>query len=245
MDSKTKTKVFNLSVLKRILQYAKPYKQKLIVALVLSIVLALLAPVRPMLIQLTVNLGIKNTQGFLVKSVGGFIIEITCIQIALIIVETFCRFVFSFFTAQLGQLVVADLRNTMYKKVLNLNLKQFDTTPIGTLTTRTISDIESINDIFSDGFISIVADVLTIISVLVYMFWVDAKLTLVCLLPFPILLVATYFFKESVNKSFTTVRNAISNLNAFVQEHLTGINPTAMQILKPFLRTLFFFRWWS
>src|SRR5204863_2138046 len=93
-----------------------------------------------------------------------------------------------------------------------------------TLTTRTINDIESINDIFSDGLIPIIADLLSIIAVLSYMFYVDWKLTLIYMAPFPALIIATYFFKESVNKSFIRVRNAVAQLNAFVQEHITGMH---------------------
>ncbi len=119
--------------------------------------------------------------------------------------------------------MVKDLRVAVYEKVLGLNLSQFDKTPIGTLTTRTINDIESINDIFSDGLIPIIADLLSIVSVLVAMFWKDWRLTLICLAPFPFLLLATWLFKESVNKSFIRVRNAVAALNAFVQEHITGM----------------------
>jgi ATP-binding cassette, subfamily B, multidrug efflux pump len=148
---------------------------------------------------------------------------ITIIQLSLLVIESICRFTFTFFTASLGQNVVRDLRVSTYKKIVNLNLSQFDKTPIGTLTTRTINDIESINDIFSDGLIPIIADLLSIVAILIYMFNVSVGLTLVCLVPFPILIIATYYFKESVNKSFIRVRNAVANLNAFVQEHITGI----------------------
>ena len=225
MSSTIPKKIINLSVLKRVLQFAKPYKSKFYGSLILAIVLALIAPIRPLLIQLTINDGIKNnTEAFFIKGIGGFIIEITIFQIVLLLLETGLRFFFTFLTASLGQYVVKDLRNTTYQKIVHYNLRQFDKTPIGTLTTRTINDIESINEIFSDGLIPIIADLLTIISVLIYMFWVDPLLTLVCLAPFPILLIATYFFKEIVNKSFIQVRNAIASLNAFVQEHLTGMN---------------------
>lgn len=225
MSSTIPKKIINLSVLKRVLQFAKPYKSKFYGSLILAIVLALIAPIRPLLIQLTINAGIKNnTEAFFIKGIGGFIIEITIFQIVLLLLETGLRFFFTFLTASLGQYVVKDLRNTTYQKVVHYNLRQFDKTPIGTLTTRTINDIESINEIFSDGLIPIIADLLTIISVLIYMFWVDPFLTLVCLAPFPILLIATYFFKETVNKSFIQVRNAIASLNAFVQEHLTGMS---------------------
>lgn len=225
MSSTISKKIINLSVLKRVLQFAKPYKSKFYGSLILAIVLALIAPIRPLLIQLTINDGIKNNnEAFFIKGIGGFIIEITIFQVVLLLLETGLRFFFTFLTASLGQYVVKDLRNTTYQKVVHYNLRQFDKTPIGTLTTRTINDIESINEIFSDGLIPIIADLLTIISVLIYMFWVDPLLTLVCLAPFPILLIATYFFKETVNKSFIQVRNAIASLNAFVQEHLTGMS---------------------
>src|ERR1043165_4494580 len=110
------------------------------------------------------------------------------------------------------------MRGTVYKKILSYNLSQYDKTPIGTLTTRTINDIESVNDIFSDGLIPIVADLLSILSILLFMFFVDWRLSLISLAPFPMLIIAAYFFKESVNKSFIQVRNAVVNLNAFVQE---------------------------
>ena len=224
-DPGAKKKVFNFSLLRRIFQFAKPYQQKFYGSLVLSVVLAVMAPLRPLLIQLTINDGIKNnTAAHFIQGPGGFIIEITIIQVALLVIETVCRFYFTFLTASLGQSVVKDLRVTTYDKILHLNLGQFDKTPIGTLTTRTINDIESINDVFSDGLIPIIADLLSIISVLSYMFYENWRLTLVCLAPFPVLIIATYFFKESVNKSFIRVRNAVANLNAFVQEHITGMS---------------------
>jgi ATP-binding cassette, subfamily B, multidrug efflux pump len=217
-------KKFKLSLLKRVFTFAAPYKRKFYISLLLSVILAVMAPLRPLLIQLTINDGIKNnTAAHFLNGPGGFIIEITIIQLVLLLIETACRFYFTFTTASLGQSVVKDLRITTYNKIVHLNLSQFDKTPIGTLTTRTINDIESVNDIFSDGLIPIIADLLSIISILTYMFWVDWKLTLVCMAPFPFLIVATYVFKEAVNKSFIKVRNAVAALNAFVQEHITGM----------------------
>ncbi|MFN8250614.1 MAG: ABC transporter ATP-binding protein [Ferruginibacter sp.] len=224
-ETGTKKKVFDFSLLRRIFQFAKPYQNRFYGSLVLSVLLAAMAPLRPLLIQLTLNDGIKNeTAARFINGPGGFIIEITIIQIVLLLVETICRFYFTYLTASLGQSVVKDLRVSTYNKILHLNLRQFDKTPIGTLTTRTINDIESINDIFSDGLIPIIADLLAIISILVYMFVTSWKITLICLAPFPILIIATYFFKESVNKSFIRVRNAVASLNAFVQEHITGMS---------------------
>jgi ATP-binding cassette subfamily B protein len=217
-----KKKLFDFGLLKRVFGFVSPYRKKFFTSLALAILLAVITPLRPLLIQVTVN---KYITGRIVEMV----IWITIIQIGLLLVETGMRFYFSFITSWLGQTVVKDLRTTVYKKILGLNLSQFDKTPIGTLTTRTINDIESINDIFSDGLIPIISDLLSIISILCVMVYVDWKLTLVCLAPFPVLIIATYFFKESVNKSFIGVRNAVAQLNAFVQEHLTG-----MQIVQAF-----------
>lgn len=140
-------------------------------SLLLSVLLAAMAPVRPLLIQVTINDGLNgNIASHFLNGPGGFIIEITIIQIILLLVETVGRFYFTFTTASLGQSVVKDLRTTTYNRIVHLNLSQFDKTPIGTLTTRTINDIESVNDIFSDGLIPIIADLLSIISILLYMF---------------------------------------------------------------------------
>lgn len=198
-------------------QYARPYQRRFYWSLALSILMALLTPVRPWLIQQTVNV-------YIAQSLVNLLIWVTVIQIGLLLLETAIRFLFSFATAWLGQAVVRDLRIHVFDHITHLNLRQFDRTPIGTLTTRTINDLESINDVFSDGLIPILADLLSIACVLSYMFWTDWQLTLIALAPFPILLVATYFFKESTRKSFQKVRNAVADLNAFVQEHLTGMS---------------------
>jgi ATP-binding cassette subfamily B multidrug efflux pump len=208
--------------LRRVFRYASPYKKKFYLSVVLAVLLAFITPVRPWLIQLTVN-------EYIAKNVEQMVITITIVQIGIILLETGMRFWFSFTTAWLGQSVVKDIRVAVYKKILGLNLSQFDKTPIGTLTTRSINDIEAINEIFAEGLVPIIADLLSIVCVLTYMFSVDASLTLIALVPFPIIIIATYIFKESINRSFFKVRNAVSNLNAFVQEHLTG-----MQVVQGF-----------
>ncbi len=220
-----KKKIFNVSLLRRVFEFAAPYRKRFYWSIFLAIFLAILSPVRPWLIQVTINIGLKPGAHFWkLHGATSVIIGITVIQLGILLIESLGRFIFTFFTASLGQSVVKDMRVASYKKIINLNLSQFDKTPIGTLTTRTINDIESINDIFSDGLIPIIADFLSIIAILVYMFFVDWQLTLICLAPFPGLIIATYFFKESVNKSFIRVRNAVASLNAFVQEHITGMS---------------------
>jgi ATP-binding cassette subfamily B multidrug efflux pump len=215
--SNTPNTWLQFSLLRRLYGYALPYRRRFYTSLVLAILLALLTPIRPWLIQQTVNV-------YIAQNLVNLLIWVTVIQIGFLLLETAIRFGFSFLTAWLGQAVVRDLRVGVFNHVTHLNLRQFDRTPIGTLTTRTINDLESINDVFADGLIPILADLLSIACVLTYMFWTDWQLTLIALIPFPIMLVATYIFKESTRKSFQKVRTAVADLNAFVQEHLTGMS---------------------
>lgn len=227
-------KAFAFADLKRLFEYVQPYRGRFYGSLVMAIILSAITPVRPYLIQVTIEKATHtNTPApaFLkwfffntdLNDVTKFIIAITIFQVIFLLVESVIRFAFTFITSWVGQAVVKDLRVSVFKKVLGLNLRQFDRTPIGTLTTRTINDIESINDVFADGLIPIIADLLSIVIILITMFVTDWQLTLIALIPFPFLLWATYYFKESVNKSYIKVRNAVAALNAFVQEHLTGM----------------------
>jgi len=213
---RTKT-FFDWQLLRRVFGYARPYREKFWFSVALAILLALITPVRPLLVQLTVN-------EYIVRQLPRMLVQITLIQVAIIFIETLIRFGFSYQTSLLGQSVVMDLRMGTFNKILRLNVRQYDRTPIGTLTTRTINDIESVNDIFAEGLVPIIADLLSIGCVLSYMLWADWRLTVIALIPFPVIIVATYFFKESINRSFQAVRNAVADLNAFVQEHITGMS---------------------
>jgi ATP-binding cassette subfamily B multidrug efflux pump len=234
MSTSAPKKVFSFLLLVRVFKFVKPYRVIFYGSVLLAIVMAIFAPIRPYLIQLTVDMAtgkVVHIPAWLrlfiaeqhLSDASKFIIAVTLFQVVFLFVETAIRFFFSFMTAALGQRVVKDLRIAVYEKIVGLHLRQFDKSPIGTLTTRTIDDIERINDIFSDGLIPIIADLLTIVFTLGTMFWINWQLTLVSLAPFPIMIIATYIFKESVNKSFVEVRNAVASLNAFIQEHLSGM----------------------
>ncbi|MFM1929374.1 MAG: hypothetical protein RL387_702 [Bacteroidota bacterium] len=238
-DTPTK-KIFKAALLSRVFSFVRPYRFIFLGNLILAIILAFSTPIRPYIIQVTVNTAIGKAVSLpswlnwilpsnAFSSAIQLILALTIFQVGFIIIETIFRFLFTFGMSWLGQQVIRDLRNKVYEKIMLWEMRQFDKTPIGVLTTRTINDIESINDIFSDGLIPILADLLTIIVTLTTMFFIDWKLTLICLVPFPIMLIATYFFKESVNKSFIQVRNAVAALNAFVQEHISG-----MQVVQAF-----------
>ena len=214
--SEVKKKSFDLKLLRRLFSFAGPYRSTLFLTVTLSVLLALVSPVRPYLIQLAVDTYIKG-------DMFTALLWLTALQFGILIAESLIRFWFLYRINWLGQTVVNDIRRAVFRKVLYQNIAYYDNTPIGTLTTRTINDIESLNDVFSEGIISIVSDLLTIIAIITVMAFTDWRLTLICLSVFPLLIIATYFFKESVNKSFQRVRNAVAALNVFVQEHLTGM----------------------
>ncbi len=214
--AKEAKKVFDLRLLRRIFSFTGPYRRTLYTAATLAIILAILTPLRPYLIRTSVDKYIGHD---LLRG----LIMISIFQFGMLLVESAFRFWFAYRVNWLGQTVVNDIRNKVFTKILFQDISFYDRTAIGTLTTRTINDIEAINDIFSEGIISIVADLLTIIAIIIVMLSTDWQITLACLAPFPLLILATWWFKEAVNKSFQRVRNAVAALNAFVQEHLTGM----------------------
>ena len=210
-------KIFDLEILKRLFQFIKPYNVKFY-TLVLTIMLgAAFAPALPLLIRQTID-GPVSTGDYtgLAKMMG--------IMIAFLVVQSLIQFTNTYLAGWLGQHIIRDIRVQLYHKILHLRLKFFDDTPIGRLVTRTISDIETLSDVFSDGIAAIAGDILQLILIISVMFYTDWRLSLISLCTVPFMLVSTYVFKEKVKKSFNEVRNAVSNLNTFVQEHITGMS---------------------
>lgn len=210
-------KRFSFVTLRRIFSYTRNYRRTFIAAVILSIVLAVLSPLRPYLIQQSVDVYIRQ------HWLKGLIM-ISLLQLGLLLVETTLRFIFAYRISWMGQNVVNDLRQQTFRKILFQNISFYDRTPVGMLTTRSINDMESVNDVFSEGIISIVADIMTIIAVIAVMLATDWRLTLICLTTLPAIIAATYWFKESVNKSFQRVRTAVAAINSFAQEHITGMS---------------------
>ena len=207
---------FDFFLLKRVLGLAKPYRLIFALAGVLAVVLAPLATMRPFLIQKMVD------DYIFVNDIKG-LTNIAILIFVLLMAETILRYIFNFSAGWLGQSVIRDLRVKVFQHITRLRLTYFDRTAIGTATTRTINDIETINTVFSQGVITIIADVLTLIVVLSIMFYTSWQLTLICLTTMPFLMVASYIFKEKVKKSFQKVRTQISRMNAFLQERITGM----------------------
>ncbi len=148
--------------------------------------------------------------------------------VVLLIMNSGLRYFFIFITNLLGQSVIKDLRVRVFNHISNLRLRYFDQTPIGTATTRTINDVETINNVFSEGLINIIADLLTIFTVIGIMLYQDWKLALICLSTLPLIIYATYVFKESIKKSYQKVRTQVTRINSFLQEHISGMQVVQM-----------------
>jgi ATP-binding cassette subfamily B protein len=203
-------------LLKRVLKLAMPFKRLFILCLVLAVILAPLNTASPWLINQIVDNYVfqSDVQGLLMMC-GVFV--------GVLIVTGLLQYVFIYLTSLLGQSVIKDLRVSVFKHIVQLKLRFFDQTPIGTVTTRTINDIETINTVFSQGSITIIADILSLFVVLIVMFYTSVSLTLICLVTLPLIMIATYIFKQKVKASYQTVRTQISKMNAFLQERITGM----------------------
>ncbi|MCB0654199.1 MAG: ABC transporter ATP-binding protein [Saprospiraceae bacterium] len=209
-------KKLNLSLLWRVMALAKPYQMVFALAGVLAIVLAPLSVVRPQLMKVMVDDYIVS------KDINGLLF-IALIAFGVLIIEGVVRYSFIYSTSWLGQSVIRDLRVRVFNKIVSLRLSYFDKTPIGTSTTRTINDIETVNEIFSRGVITIIADILAFVWVLGVMLYTSWQLTLICLTVLPFLIYASYVFKEKVKASYQIVRTQIARMNAFLQERITGM----------------------
>jgi ATP-binding cassette subfamily B multidrug efflux pump len=217
-------KTYDVNLLRRMVKYMKPYGGVFWISVVLTILLAAVAPALPMLIQYTLDKYILqfNTAGLSLMFI---------LMIVLLIVQTLVRYYHTLMTNTLGQSVIRDIRIEVFNHITKLRLKYFDQTPLGKLITRTISDLETISNIFSEGLIQIIGDLLQLIVILGVMFYTDWKLTLIVLVPMPLMVAATYIFKEAMKSAFQDVRKWVSNLNTFLQEHISG-----MGIIKYFAR---------
>jgi len=217
MFNKLLNKIIDVRLLGRVLSLVKPFKKLFFACFGLAVLFALLAPLTPYLVQLTVDKYIMHSNWHMLQFMSIALIVV-------LVVQGIVQYNFTYWTSYLGQSIIKDLRTKTFNHIIRLNLRHFDQTPIGTSTTRTINDIEAINDVFSEGIISILSDLMTVFVVITIMFVLNWKLALVCLTVMPLLIIATYVFKEGIRKSFTDVRIQVARLNAFMQEHVTGMS---------------------
>ena len=222
--AKVAGKAYDISLLKRVFNYVKPYRGIFIWSVILTIALAIVAPLRPMLIQYALDKYIftNNYRGLL---------NITMLMLFLLFAQTVIQYFHTFLTNTLGQSTIRDLRVNVFNHINMLKLSFFDRTPLGQLITRTVSDLETIAEIFSEGLIVIIGDILQLVVILGFMLYTDWKLTLVVLAPMPLLILASFIFKEAIKSAFQDVRAQVGHLNTFLQEHISG-----MSIIKYFAR---------
>ena len=215
--SSLKEKTWNTQLFKRILSISKPHIKLLIYGVLITIILAFLSPLRPFIIGKLIGeyVRIGDEKSLFLG---------TILVIALLIIESILLVLISYLSSVLGQRVVKDLRDNLFRHITRLKLKYFDQHPIGMLVTRSVSDMETISDIFSQGILVILGDLLKLSGVLVFMFYINWRLTLIVLIPIPLLIISSNIFKKVIKSSFQEVRKQISSLNSFVQEHITGMN---------------------
>lgn len=209
--------IIDLKVLKRLYQYIKPYSGRFYFLIFLTIAIGFINPLRPLLVSFAIDdyIAAGNYRGLL---------NITVILIILLTISGIFQYVHTYLSGWLGQFIIKDIRINLYEHLLRMQLKFFDKTPIGRLVTRNVSDIETLSEVFSQGLAALIADVLQLVFILIFMFSLDWKLTLMSLSTFPLLVITTYIFKEKIKIAFNEVRTAVSNLNSFVQEHITGMS---------------------
>ena len=195
---------------------AKPYKRLFYVCVILAILLAPISTISPYIVKSMVDDFILH------KDMVG-LIKMSVLFMVVLLINVIMRYYFIYAIADLGQSVIKDLRIKVFNHIVSLRLRYFDTTPIGSSTTRTINDIQAINEVFSQGVITIVADLLAVITVIAIMLYTSWRLTLISLITLPLLLMATYVFKEKVRESYQKVRTYLSSMNAFLQERISGM----------------------
>jgi ATP-binding cassette subfamily B multidrug efflux pump len=209
--------IIDFSVLRRLLRFVKPYKGQFYSVVVLTVVLGVLAPLRVLLIQYTLDHHV-TTGNYLAM------VYVMLALVGLLVLQSVFQYVHTYLSGKIGQYVIRDIRIKLYAHLVYLRVKFFDKTPIGRLVTRTISDVETLDDVFSEGLAAMAGDLLQITFILGFMFYGNWRLALVSLSTIPLMLIATYIFKEKIKVAFNEVRNAVSNLNSFVQEHITGMS---------------------
>lgn len=221
-----KAKAFDTKVFKRIMVYKKPYKWRFNSVIGWAIALSIFAALRPYLLKQTVDGYIQTNDG------KGLLFYIVLMGVVLIF-EVISQFYFVYWANWLGQDIVKDIRTKLFKHLLSFRMKYFDNAPVGQLVTRSVSDIEAIAKIFSQGLFMIVSDLMKMVVVLIFMFYMNWKLTWIVIVAMPILVIITRIFQQKMQLAFQEVRTQISNMNTFVQERVTG-----MKIVQLFNREI-------
>ena len=208
----------NVTVFRRLLSYWKNYKGLFFFAVICTLFLAVLAPIRPMMVGHMVDAYIMQGQD------AKALLDWTLIIIFILLGNGIFQFLQTYYANLFAQSIIRDIRQELMKHVVSFRVQFFDRTPIGTLVTRLISDLEAITDVFSSGMMNIAGDLLMLVVVIVMMFVTNWQLSIMVLIPIPLLIIATRVFARIVRKTFQQEREQVNRLNNFVQERLTGMS---------------------
>lgn len=214
MNEKAK---INVEVFKRLLSYWKKYKLLFFITVLCTLILAFIGPIRPMLVGYMVDEYVVKSQD------AQMLLFWTMSIVGLLILDGVFQFLSSYFANLFAQSIIRDIRQRLMRHILSFRMRFFDQTPIGSLVTRLISDLEAITDVFSSGVINIAGDLIALIVIVVMMLYVNWQLTLLVLIPIPLLVIATRIFARFVRKAFQQEREQVNRLNNFVQERISGM----------------------
>lgn len=209
-------KAFDLNLLRRTMVYVRPFKKTFWATTTVAIAISAFSPVRPWITQYALD-------NYVLKKDMNGLAFITSVLVGVLIIQFILQFIYTTLTNLLGQEVILQLRKDLYKRLLEFKLSFFDKTAVGTMVTRIVSDMETIADIFSDGLILIISDLLQVVIIVGVMIFISPKLALISLVTIPVLLYATRIFQIKIKNVFKELRTQVARLNEFVQEHLTGI----------------------
>jgi ABC-type multidrug transport system fused ATPase/permease subunit len=209
-------KAFDTKIFKKIMAYTKPYKARFNAVILWAVSLSIFAALRPYLLKQTVDKYIET------KDEKGLLVYVSIMGIVLLL-EVFSQFYFVYLANWVGQDIVKDIRTKLFEHLLRFRMKYYDNAPVGQLVTRTVSDMESIAKIFSQGLFMISSDLMKMVAILVFMFFMNWKLTWIVIIAMPILVFITRIFQRKMQVGFEEVRAQIANMNTFVQERVTGM----------------------
>lgn len=217
MTKKESGKAFDAKIFMRILSFAKSYRTHFIIATVAVIATAFLAAYRPYLLK-------EAVKDFTTNKNEDTLLYFTLLMLAVLIAEVLLQVLFIYFANWIGQHIIRDMRAKIFRHILQFRMAYFDTTSVGRLVTRVVSDIETIASSFSQGLFMIISDILKMVVVIVAMLFMNWQLALIALAVLPILIYATKIFQIAIKSTFQEVRTQVANLNGFVQERVTGMN---------------------
>lgn len=216
-DDEILGKAYDSRLMKRLLKYVKPYWRQVLISILLVLILAVLNPLRPYITKFAID-------DYILKSNYSGLTKLTLLLFGVLFLQGVLQYLLSYTTGWIGQRTIFDLRMEIFNHLQRLALRFFDKNPTGRLVTRVTNDVESLNEMYSSGIVLVFGDIFTILGILYFMFKLSFELSLVTLSVLPLLFYATFLFRKKAREAYREVRTLIAKINAFLQEHFSGIS---------------------